>query len=103
MIETSIKKIKLEKKIVKGSVLRSNTAFDIENHELEKFLTILNMVINQIIKEGNTNNQDSETKDRIKNILVTVRGETYKFLKDIDSLNLPETLKTKDVEIKISD
>ena len=102
MIETLIKKIKLEKKIVKGSVLRSNTAFDIENHELEKFLTILNMVINQIIKEGNTNNQDSETKDRIKNI-VMVRGETYKFLKDIDSLNLPETLKTKDVEIKISD
>ena len=102
MIETLIKKIKLEKKIVKGSVLRSNTAFDIENHELEKFLTILNMVINQIIKEGNTNNQDSETKDRTKNI-VTVRGETYKFLKDIDSLNLPETLKTKDVEIKIPD
>lgn len=102
MIETLIKKIKLEKKIVKGSVLRSNTAFDIENHELEKLLTILNMVINQIIKEGNTNNQDSETKDRTKNI-VTVRGETYKFLKDIDSLNLPETLKTKDVEIKISD
>ena len=55
-------------------------------------LKIFNAVINQIQNEGKWNNQETDTGDRIKDMLVTIKEEIYKILKqDIDLLtNLPE-------------
>ena len=52
------------------------------------------MVINQIENEGKLINQEIDAEGGIKDILVTIREEIYKFLQqDIDSLDLPEIIK----------
>lgn len=69
--ETQNKKINLDKETFMKSTLKSNTNSDFTSQETENFLKIFNVVMNQIQNEGKLNNEDNDTEDGIKDILVT--------------------------------
>lgn len=69
--ETQNKKINLDKETFIKSTLKSNTNSDFTSQEIENFLKIFNVVMNQIQNEGKLNNEDNDTEDGIKDILVT--------------------------------
>lgn len=69
--ETQNKKINLDKETFMKSTLKSNTNSDFTGQEIENFLKIFNVVMNQIQNEGKLNNEDNDTEDGIKDILVT--------------------------------
>lgn len=69
--ETQNKKINLDKETFMKSTLKSNTNSDFTSQEIENFLKIFNVVMNQIQNEGKLNNEDNDTEDGIKDILVT--------------------------------
>ena len=69
--ETQNKKINLDKETFIKSTLKSNTNSDFTSQEIENFLKIFNVVMNQIQNEGKLNSEDNDTEDGIKDILVT--------------------------------
>ena len=78
------KKMKLESKIIKEAILTENLKFDIKNHELKKFLLIFDTLTNQIKehdKDENSNDKKAvDTDNVIKDILVSIGEEVFKFL-----------------------
>lgn len=92
--KTQIKKFQLDKKMLIKNTLKANTNSDIANQEIENFLKIFSVVINQIKNEGKSNNKVTYAEDGIKDMLLTTGEEIYKLLQqDIDLFNLPEIIK----------
>ena len=92
--KTQIKKFQLDKKMLIKNTLKANTNSDIANQEIENFLKIFSVVINQIKNEGKSNNKVTYAEDGIKDMLLTIGEEIYKLLQqDIDLFNLPEIIK----------
>lgn len=92
--KTQIKKFQLDKKMLIKNTLKANTNSDIANQEIENFLKIFSVVINQIKNEGKSNNKVTHAEDGIKDMLLTIGEEIYKLLQqDIDLFNLPEIIK----------
>lgn len=92
--KTQIKKFQLDKKMLIKNTLKANTNSDIANQEIENFLKIFSVVINQIKNEGKSNNKVTYAEDGIKDMLLTIEEEIYKLLQqDIDLFNLPEIIK----------
>ena len=69
------KKIKLDRETLVRDGLKIKTDSCITNQEIENFLKIINAVINQTQNEGKSNNQDTNTKHRIRDILKTIGEE----------------------------
>ena len=69
------KKIKLDRETLVRDALKIKTDSCITNQEIENFLKIINAVINQTQNEGKSNNQDTNTKHRIRDILKTIGEE----------------------------
>ena len=92
--KTQIKKFQFDKKMLIKNTLKANTNSDIANQEIENFLKIFSVVINQIKNEGKSNNKVTYAEDGIKDMLLTIGEEIYKLLQqDIDLFNLPEIIK----------
>ena len=92
--KTQIKKFQLDKKMLIKNTLKANTNSDIANQEIENFLKIFSVVINQIKNEGKSNNKVTYAEDGIKDMLLTIGEEIYKLLQqDTDLFNLPEIIK----------
>ena len=91
--ESQGKIMKLDKEKLITETLKNNTNSDITNKEIENFLKIFNVVINQMENESKSNDKDSATEGGRKDILVPLGEEIYKFGQDIDSLNLPNIIK----------
>ena len=92
--KTQIKKFQLDKKMLIKNTLKANMNSDIANQEIENFLKIFSVVINQIKNEGKSNNKVTYAEDGIKDMLLTTGEEIYKLLQqDIDLFNLPEIIK----------
>ena len=92
--KTQIKKFQLDKKMLIKNTPKANTNSDIANQEIENFLKIFSVVINQIKNEGKSNNKVTYAEDGIKDMLLTIGEEIYKLLQqDIDLFNLPEIIK----------
>lgn len=92
--KTQIKKFQLDKKMLIKNTLKANTNSDIANQEIENFVKIFSVVINQIKNEGKSNNKVTYAEDGIKDMLLTIGEEIYKLLQqDIDLFNLPEIIK----------
>ena len=92
--KTQIKKFQLDKKMLIKNTLKANTNSDIANQEIENFLKIFSVVINQIKNEGKSNNKVTYAEDGIKDLLLTIGEEIYKLLQqDTDLFNLPEIIK----------
>ena len=92
--KTQIKKFQLDEKMLIKNTPKANTNSDIANQEIENFLKIFSVVINQIKNEGKSNNKVTYAEDGIKDMLLTTGEEIYKLLQqDIDLFNLPEIIK----------
>ena len=78
--KTQIKKFQLDKKMLIKNTLKANTNSDIANQEIENFLKIFSVVINQIKNEGKSNNKVTYAEDGIKDMLLTIGEEIYKLL-----------------------
>lgn len=92
--KTQIKKFQLDEKMLIKNTPKANTNSDIANQEIENFLKIFSVVINQIKNEGKSNNKVTYAEDGIKDMLLTIGEEIYKLLQqDIDLFNLPEIIK----------
>ena len=90
--------MKLESKIIKEAILRENLKFDIKSHKLKEFLLIFDTLTNQIKehdKDENSNDKKAvDTDNGIKDILVSIGEEVFKFLqRHINSLDLPDIIK----------
>lgn len=92
--KTQIKKFQLDEKMLIKNTPKANTNSDIANQEIENFLKIFSVVINQIKNEGKSNNKVTYAEDGIKDMLLTIGEEIYKLLQqDTDLFNLPEIIK----------
>ena len=86
------KKIKLENQIINNSL--NNNDYTIKDKQIATIFKIFNSVKAQIENEGKTLNQNNDTEDGIKDIILLAVEQIYKFLQqDIDSLNLPNIIK----------
>ena len=86
-----LKRVKVEHETINAN-LKAKPEIDIEEHELYKFLTIFNALIESNIEDIEKDNLDSEDgfTDIIKIVIITLLELVSK---NIDSLDLPSKIK----------
>ena len=90
------KKIKLENEFIWDKTKDVNNELDVNQHEVEKFLSIFHILMETVRSEENLNNTDS-VSDTILTIILKI---TELLKKNIDSLKIPEILKIALEKIK---
>ena len=84
------KRTKLEHKLISVTISYKHPEIDIDDHEIQNFLLIFNLLLEAELNKDNLN-MDSE--DGKPNILITIATKLLDFLhKNIDSLNLPKLI-----------
>ena len=85
------KKIKLEHKLILVTIGNKHPEIDIDDHEIQTFLLIFNLLLEA---ELNKDSLDTDSEDRIPDILITVATKLLGLLHNhIDSLKLPKIIK----------
>ena len=85
------KKIKLEHKLISVTIGNKHPEIDIDDHEIQTFLLIFNLLLEA---ELNKDSLDTDSEDRIPDILITVATKLLGLLHNhIDSLKLPKIIK----------
>ena len=85
------KKIKLEHKLILVTIGNKHPEIDIDDHEIQIFLLIFNLLLEA---ELNKDSLDTDSEDRIPDILITVATKLLGLLHNhIDSLKLPKIIK----------
>ena len=87
-----LKRVKVEHQTINAIIKAKHPEIDIEEHELYKFLTIFNALIESNIEDIEKDNLDSEDgfTDIIKIVIITLLELVSK---NIDSLDLPSKIK----------
>ena len=87
-----LKRVKVEHQTINAIIKAKHPEIDIEEHELYKFLTIFNALIESNIEDIEKDNLDSEDNftDIIKIVIITLLELVSK---NIDSLDLPSKIK----------
>ena len=84
-------KIKLEHKLISVTIGNKHPEIDIDDHEIQRFLLIFNLLLEA---ELNKDSLDTDSEDRIPDILITVATKLLGLLHNhIDSLKLPKIIK----------
>ena len=84
------KKIKLDHKLISVTISNKHPEIDIDDHEIQKFLLIFNLLLEAELNKENV--EDSE--DRMPDILITIATKLLELLhNNIDSLKLPKIIK----------
>ena len=88
-----LKRVKVEHEAISTIMRKKHPEIDIEEHELHKFLTILNAVIESNLDDFKDENLDSEDgfTDIIKIVIVTLLELVSK---NIETLDLPKKIKS---------
>ena len=74
------------------TISNKHPEIDIDDHEIQKFLLIFNIIIEAESCESSNAPEDSE--DGTPDILITIASKLLQLLhNNIDSLNLPDTIK----------
>ena len=85
------KKIKLEHKLISVTIGNKHPEIDNDDHEIQTFLLIFNLLLEA---ELNKDSLDTDSEDRIPDILITVATKLLGLLHNhIDSLKLPKIIK----------
>ena len=85
------KKIKLEHKLISVTIGNKHPEIDIDDHEIQTFLLIFNLLLEA---ELNKDSLDTDSEDRIPDILITVATKLLGLLHNHkDSLKLPKIIK----------
>ena len=85
------KKTKLEHKLISVTIGNKHPEIDIDDHEIQTFLLIFNLLLEA---ELNKDSLDTDSEDRIPDILITVATKLLGLLHNhIDSLKLPKIIK----------
>ena len=85
------KKIKLEHKLISVTIGNKHPEIGIDDHEIQTFLLIFNLLLEA---ELNKDSLDTDSEDRIPDILITVATKLLGLLHNhIDSLKLPKIIK----------
>ena len=83
------KKVKLENELITNKLKDTDANFDIDQHEIEKFLLILHLPMQSINSEENT-----DVTDGIPDTILKIALKLTELLKNnIESLKIPEILK----------
>ena len=92
------KQIKLEHKLISVTISNKHLEIDINDHEIQKFLLIFNLLIEaELDKISNGKNAE----DRIPDILITIAAKLLQVLRNnIDSLKLPDIIKSVSKKLK---
>ena len=84
------KKTKLEHKLISVTISNKHPEIDIDDHEIQNFLLIFNLLLEA---ELNKDNLNIDSEDGKPNILITIATKLLDFLhKNIDSLSLPKLI-----------
>ena len=92
-VETDLpKKIKLEHKLILVTISNKHSEIDINDHEIQKFLLIFNLLI-EAESDKISNGEDAE--DRTPDTLITMAARILQLLhNNIDSLKRPDIIKS---------
>ena len=86
------KKIKLEQKLLLVAISNKHSEIDINDHEIQKFLLIFNLLI-EAESDKISNGKDAE--DGIPDILITIAAKLLQLLHiNVDTLKLPDIIKS---------
>ena len=85
------KKIKLEHKLILVAISNKHSEIDINDHEIQKFLLIFNLLI-EAESDKISNGKDAE--DGIPDILIAIAAKLLQILHNIDSLKSPDIIKS---------
>ena len=86
------KKIKLEHKLILVAISNKHSEIDINDHEIQKFLLIFNLLI-EAESDKISNGKDAE--DGIPDILITIAAKLLQLLHiNVDTLKLPDIIKS---------
>ena len=84
------KRTKLEHKLISVTISYKHPEIDIDDHEIQNFLLIFNLLLEA---ELNKDNLNIDSEDGKPNILITIATKLLDFLhKNIDLLNLPKLI-----------
>ena len=84
------KKIKLEHKLMSVTISNKQPEIDIDDHEIQKFLLILNLLLEAELNKENVEDRE----DGIPDILITIATKLLELLhNNIDSLKLSKIIK----------
>ena len=90
------KKIKLENELIWDKIKNVNKEINVNQHEVEKFLSIFHTLVENINPEESLDNTDG-----VSDVILTIVLKITKLLKkNIDSLKIPEILKVSLKKIK---
>ena len=90
MKQIFLKKITLEHKLISVTISNKHPEIDIDDHKIQKFLLIFNLVLEAELNKENV--EDSE--GGIPDILITIATKLLELLcNNIDSLKLPKIIK----------
>lgn len=97
--ETGLSKgTKLEQKQISVTISNKHPEIDIDDHEIQKFLLVFNLLIEAETKKDSLN---QDTEDGIPDILLTTAAQLLQLLyNNIDSLKLPDIKKKALKKIK---
>ena len=85
------KKIKLEYKLISVIINNKHLEIDIDDHEIQKFLLIFNLLVEAELNEENV----GDSEDGIPNIVVTIATKLLELLhNNIDSLSYQKLSRT---------
>ena len=90
------KKIKLENELIWDKIKNVNEEFNVNQHEVEKFLLIFHILMENVNSE-----ESSDSTGGVSDVILTIILKITELLKkNIDSLKIPEILKVSLKKIK---
>ena len=89
--ETDLSKKKKEYKLISVTISNKHPEMDIDDHEIQFFFLIFNLLI-KAESDKICNSKDAE--DGIPDILIAIAAKLLQILQNIDSLKLPDIIKS---------